>query len=171
MFTIQGARLEADTALTPRDFQNIAAELGIRPLRARKIGYVAARAASGNEALETRWNGQKSATAVRTGDFIVTNLTPQRAPLRDNDGNLNVYVIGAQRFADIYESTGESTAHGAVYRSTSIVSAIPLSGGFDIVAPWGERQVITDGCLLCNGSDVYGNCRETFEATYQLLAS
>ena len=39
------ARLEADDKLTPADFAEIAEELGREPLRARKIGYVAARKA------------------------------------------------------------------------------------------------------------------------------
>ena len=73
------ARLEADAVLTPADFVRIAEELGETPVRARKVGYVAARKAKEPEVIETRWNGKETTNTARPGDFIVTNLTP-RAP-------------------------------------------------------------------------------------------
>ena len=62
------------------------------------------------------------------------------------------------------------SAQGAIYRAKGVVSTIPLPGGFDIAAPWGERQTATSGYLLCNGSEVYGNSRTAFEATYEVTA-
>jgi hypothetical protein len=163
------ARLEAKSVLTAEDFARIAAELGQAPARARKIGYVAARRAAGPERIETYADGKETTNTARPGDFIVTNLSPQREPLRDRDRRMNVYVIVPKRFAELYEATGETSPHGAVYRAKGIVSALRLPGGFDILAPWGERQTAADGYLLLNGDEVYGASREAFAATYEVM--
>ena len=47
--TERGDRLEADEVLTPADFARIAEATGQVPVRARKVGFVAAREASGGE--------------------------------------------------------------------------------------------------------------------------
>src|SRR5262245_41543714 len=165
-------RLEADGALTPADFKRIAKGRGRRRLRARKIGFVAARKAKKPEVVETRWNGQETTNRARLGDWIVTNLDPQQKPLRDDEGNVNRSVNLADGFAELYERTEGRNAYGAVYRAKGvIVDAIFLPGGFDIVAPWGERQTAPSGYLLCNGTQVYGNNAETFQATYEVLAA
>src|SRR5438093_128371 len=135
------ARLEAEAVLTPADFARIAEELGQTPVRARKIGYVAARKATASEVVETRSNGKETTNTARPGDVIVTNLSPQRQPLRDRDGHMNVYLIAAERFAALYEPTSDRSEHGAIYRAKGVVSALPLPGGFDILAVWGARQM------------------------------
>ena len=165
----QGVRLEADAELTPAEFRSIADELGSPPLRARKVGYVAARKAAKSEVVETRSNGKETTNTARPGDYVVTNLSSQRGPLRDRDGQLNLYVIEAARFAALYESADGKSEQGAIYRARGVVSAIPLPGGFDIAAPWGERQTAADGYLLCNGTEVYGSSRDAFEATYEVV--
>jgi hypothetical protein len=164
-----GVRLEADTALTPADFQSVADALGSPPIRARKIGYTAARKATESEVVETRSNGRETTNTARAGDWIVTNLSPQREPLLDLDGHLNVYVIEAARFPALYEPAGSKSAQGAIYRAKGVASAIPLPGGFDIAAPWGQRQTAADGYLLCNGTEVYGSSRGAFEAAYEVM--
>src|SRR6476646_418019 len=135
----EGARLVADTVLTPEQFEEVAKALGTHPIRARKIGYVAACKATRDEVVETRSNGKETTNTARAGDFIVTNLSPQRTPLRDRDGHMNVYVIEAARFPELYEPVGGESAQGPIYRAKGVVSAIPLLGGFDIMAHWGER--------------------------------
>jgi hypothetical protein len=164
-----GARLEADTVLTPEQFEEIAKELGTPPIRARKIGFVAARKAAKSEVVETRSNGRETTNTARAGDFIVTNLSPRREALRDRDGHLNVYVIEAARFPELYEPAGGESAQGPIYRAKGVVSAIPLPGGFDIMAPWGERQTAASGYLLCNGQEVYGVSSGAFEKTYEVV--
>jgi hypothetical protein len=89
--------------------------------------------------------------------------------LRDGDGHLNVYVISADRFPSLYEPTAERSEHGAVHRARGLVSAIPLPGGLDIAAPWGERQTTSGGYLLLSGKDVYGISDGAFEETYELV--
>lgn len=161
--------LESETVVTPQDFQRIADELGSPPIRARKIGYVAARQATRDEAIETHSNGRETTNTAHAGDFIVTNLSPRREPLRDRDGHLNLYVIEAARFANLYEPTGWAGPHGAIHRARGIVLAIRLPGGFAIAAPWGERQTAASGYLLCNGTEVYGAAADAFDETYEIL--
>jgi hypothetical protein len=160
-------RVEADTVLTPDDFQHIARDL-IRPvLRARKVSCVAARPARAGEVVETRWNGKETTNTAHAGDWVVTNLTAQQEPLRDRAGNLNVYIVAADRFAGLYEPTGERSELGAICRAKGVVDAIRLPGGFDIAAPWGERQQAPSGYLILTGGEVYGSNAETFAATYE----
>lgn len=167
--TEKGDRLEADDVLSPAEFERLAADLGRAPLRARKTGFVAARKAAAPEAVETRWNGKETSNTAQPGDWIVTNLSPDRVPLRDADGHKNVYVIAGDRFPALYEPTGEETAHGPVHRAKGVVTALPFFGGFDIAAPWGKRQTTASGYLICNGAEVYGSSREAFEGTYAVV--
>ena len=162
-------RLVADAVLSAADFRRIAEESG-GSVRARKIGFVAARRANKREPVETRWNGRETTNTARAGDWIVTNLTPEQKPLRDREGHLNVYVIAADHFLDLYEPTGETVEFGAIHRARRPVEAIRFPGGFNIVAPWGERQTAPAGYLIFNGGQVYGNNAETFAATYEVLA-
>ena len=155
--------------LTPADFQGIAKKLGRVPLRARKIGYVAARQAKKSEVVETYWNGKETTNIARAGDFVVTNLSPQGLPLRDDHGQINVYVIAADKFPNLYVPAEGKSELGPIYRAKGVLSAIPLSGGLDIAAPWGERQVASAGFLVCNGAEVYGISKGAFEETYELM--
>jgi hypothetical protein len=173
-------RIESSTPLTPDEFKRIAKDL-VRPLlRARKIGYVAARPARDGERVETRWNGKETANTAHKGDWVVVNLSPAREVLRDRDGHENTYVVPAARFGELYEraeaapdkagdKAGDKVTGEEIYRAKGRVLALRLPGGFDIAAPWGERQQSPSGYLILNGEEVYGNNAETFEATYELL--
>ena len=163
-------RFAADRKLTAADFAQVAKDLGVTPVRARKIGFVAAHRATATERVDTHWNGKETSNTAQPGDWIVTNLSPQQTPLTDSAGNLNTYVIQANRFTDLYELTGVAVTLGPVYRAIAVVHALRLPGGFEIVAPWGERQQISNGYLILNGEEVYGNHAETFEATYETIA-
>jgi len=162
-------RIESDARLTPEEFKRIACDLARPIVRARKVGFVAARLAQADETVETRWNGAETTNTAHEGDWIVTNLSPEQQAQRDRDGQVNAYVIQAERFPDLYEPAGAENELGVVYRAKGLVQAIRLPGGFDIVAPWGDRQRSPVGYLVCNGSDVYGNHAETFAATYRMI--
>ena len=159
-------RLVADQKLTSSDFRRIAGELDLEPFAARKIGFVAARPAEIAERVETRWNGTETRNMASPGDWIVTNLSPEREVLRDEVGNPNTYVVTAANFERLYDAKDGHTPFGHIYEPKIVVEALRLSGGFEIMAPWGEMQQSRDGYLLLNGREVYGNDRETFEATY-----
>ena len=164
-------RLASSAPLSADSFRAIAAEIGARPVRARKIGRIAARRATSPEHVETRWNGKETEAEAAIGDWVVTALATDGTLLRDAGGNPNVYVIKADRLPELYEPEidAPSTRNGDVYRPKGIVDAIRLRGGFEIFAPWGEMQRAPDGWLLLNGSEVYGNQTETFAAGYAIV--
>jgi len=159
-------RLVARDRLSKADFRSVAKELDASPFPARKIGFVAARRAPREEIVETRWNNKETRNTAAPGDWIVTNLSPRKEVLRDKAGHANTYVIRADKFPQLYEPDVGETEFGQIYKPNGVVEAIRLSGGFQILAPWGQTQQSPDGYLLLNGTEVYGNDRETFEATY-----
>lgn len=165
----QGVRLVSNQPLRPDDFRELADRIGSGVVRARKIGFVSAREATAREVVETRWNGKEMTATAEPGDIIVANLAPDKTVLIDQDGHANIYVIKAARFSDLYERDTGETSYGAIYRARGVVEAVGLPGGFDIVDPWGTRQVADAGYLLLNGPDVYGNNKETFERTYRVI--
>jgi hypothetical protein len=173
MFEIQSsgmtAKLLAPKGLTAAAFDDIAQRLGRRAVKARKIGFVAASKAHVERVVETVWNGKETVNTALPGDMIVTNLGPDRTPLRDGEGNLNLYVIKGDRFPELYERDEGTLTYGTIYRSRSTVDALYLPGGMELLAPWGEIQRIDDGYLLRGGPDVYGNAKGSFESTYQIL--
>jgi Patatin-like phospholipase len=163
------ARLIARRQLTPADFRAVSVKLGKLPLKARRTGLVAARQATASEKVETHWNGKESQDTAAPGDWIVTNLSAQGQVMRDKAGFTNMYVIRADKFASLYDRHAGETEGGAIYKAKGEVQALYFSGGFDLVAPWGERQQAPQGYLLLNGNEVYGNNRETFAASYQIV--
>jgi hypothetical protein len=176
MFTIEktGAngnklRLIARAVLSEADFHAIADTLGTKPLQARKIALIAARPATAGERIETHWNGPETINTAKPGDWVATSLTADGDVLRDRNGNANSYIIPAADFPTLYSPVEGSNQFGRFHAARGTVAALHLSGGFEIVAPWGERQFAPDGYLLLSGSSVYGNHAETFAATYEVL--
>jgi hypothetical protein len=160
-------RLLAPTGLVKGDFEKIAKELAVKPFRAKKTGFVAAREATVEERIETRWDGKETEKTAKPGDFIVTNLTHKKAVLRDSEGHPNTYVIGRGKFGELYERDKGENEFGKIYRAIGSVDAIYFPGGFDILAPWGESQIAASGYLLRNGNEMYGNNKDTFKETYK----
>jgi hypothetical protein len=163
-------RLLAPTKLTRADFFAVADRIGRRPIKARKIGLVAARNAQAVEPIETRWNGKETTNTAQPGDWIVTSLSRDGEVMRDASGNENTYVIKAETFTNLYESAVGENEFGRFFRAKNTVDALFLSGGFEILAPWGQSQTADSGYLLFNGEEVYGNNKTTFEETYEFVA-
>ncbi len=165
-------RVTSTTCLDANEFAQLASELGVAIVRARKTAAILARMATAPEHIETRWNGKESEAIAKAGDWVVTALSADRRPLVDSEGHRNVYVIKGDRFFDLYEPLDEpasATTGGDLYRPTSEVEAIRITGGFELMAPWGEAQRADDGWLVLNGGEVYGNHRDTFAATYEII--
>lgn len=166
-------RLTADAQISAsNDFKALVDEaehLGVRCVRARKVGYVAARQAGHEEEVTTLVDGTETRNVARAGDWIVTNMGADQMVLRDGGGQVNSYVIRRDRLADIYEPTKARNDFGRVYRAKGVVEAVAFTGGFDIVAPWGERQRAEAGYIVRKGGDVYGVHWRAFEATYEVL--
>jgi hypothetical protein len=163
------SRLIAPSMLSPADFRRVADRLGRRPITARKIGYVAARRAERTEKIDTCWEGRESQNTAQPGDWMVTNLSPQRSVLRDSNGHHNTYVIKAENFPRLYELTRGHNEFGQIFKAKGTIEAVFLSGGFDVLAPWGQKQTAAAGYLVLNGEEVYGNNAQTFKATYEIL--
>lgn len=163
-------RLIARDGVTPAQFHEIAARLGQKPRIARKSGFVAARAAETRRRVVTRWNGVETENEAAPGDIVVTNLSADKEPLRDDDGQLNVYVIPPARFDALYEPVGERCAQGEIHRARGTVAVLALPGGFELLGPWGEMQRADDGLLVLNEGEVYGAHRAAFERSYEILA-
>lgn len=169
-------RLVALEGVDATQFDEVARQIGSAARRAKKFGFVAARQAVTAETVETRWNGKETENTAQPGDFVVTALTEGREVLRDGAGHANVYVIRAQKFPELYDVARElrhaskaAREAGDIYRPKGVVDALRLTGGFEIKAPWGEVQSAPSGYLLRNGLEVYGNNRETFEASYRFI--
>mgnify|MGYP001819002979 CR=1 FL=1 len=166
-------RLTADAQISgSEDFEALAeeaAQLGVICVRALKVGYVAARQADHEEEVITLVDGTETRNVARVGDWIVTNMDANQMVLRDGDGQVNSYVIRRDRFGELYEPTGARNEFGDVYRAKGVVEAVAFAGGFDIVAPWGERQRAEAGYIVRKGGDVYGVHWRAFEATYEVL--
>ncbi len=162
-------RLVASTRLSAdADFDRLAADLerhGSARFRARKVAFVAARQATAPEKIETRFNGKETENKAAPGDWIVTNLDAGRTALRDAEGSANTYVIRAANFANLYDRDSGTCEFGDIYKAKGVVDAVAVAGGFDILAPWGERQVAPAGYIVRNGADVYGIHGEAFDRT------
>jgi hypothetical protein len=162
-------RLVATDRLERVDFEDIAEALRAEVTTARKTGFVAGRLAEQDERVAARWQGADRSSLARKGDWIVTNLSPAREVVTDRDGNPDLYVIKSETFPLLYERAEGESEHGALFASTSVLDVIELAGGFDIVAPWGERQMAEEGYLVMNGRDVYGIEAGAFKASYEML--
>jgi hypothetical protein len=178
MFTIEQTgpqrsnnRLVAEAALNEADFRDIARAVGATPMRVRKTSPIAARQATTGERVETQWNGSETINTAKPGDWVATSLTADGRVLRDGAGHANHYLISAADFPTLYAPVdgGGGNEFGRFYAARGTVDALHLSGGFDIVAPWGERQTAPDGYLILSGRQVYGNNAETFAATYEVV--
>ena len=173
MFTIEeagdrrGKRLVATSQLSTDDFRKIAQTLGSQ--RARKTGLVAARVSERGESITTRWNGEETTNTANPGDWLVTSLSPSGDVLKDKDGHENTYVIRAASFPAMYDAQQGQNEFGRIFKAKGTVETVRLPGGFDIVAPWGEKQVAPAGYLVLNGDSVYGNNAQTFEATHEMI--
>jgi hypothetical protein len=162
-------RLRSSTILTEREFRQIAKAIGATPIKARKIGFVAGHKADRSERVDTFWNGKETTNTAESGDWIVINVSPSGQPLRDKSGKLNRYVIKSEVFPNLYEPAVGVNELGPIFRSKSVVEAIYLPGGFDILAPWEQQQTAPTGYILLNGKEVYGNNEETFAQTYEVI--
>lgn len=153
--------------MDPEAFRAAARRLGRPIARWRKDAPIAARLVERPERIETFWNGSETVNDAKPGDYLATALTRAGRPKRDGAGALNQWVIEPATFSSLYEATDREIAEGRVYAPLAEVEAFYLPGGFDIAAPWGERQTADDGYLLLNGDAVYGNHRQTFLAAYR----
>lgn len=164
-------RLTSTEPLTTKDFDAIAQEIGFSTRR--KIGFVAAVTAVKPTQIITYRKGKETENVAQIGDFIVTNLLPGTLePFTNDQGQPDQYVIRIDRFPELYDRfDDEETEFGPVFKAKSIVQAVYFANGFDIVPPWGGKQVADEGYLFLNGAEVYGCEAEACHETYEVVAS
>lgn len=167
--------ISSEVLAAHEDFERIVLHLedfGLAVRGARKIAFVSAKQHHGAPIkIEVRANGKETDVDVKEGDWIVTNMDRNKQLIRDQQGSVNTYAIDKDRFDDLYELNEGRTEYGQVYKAKGVVDAIELPGGFDIVAPWKERQQAASGFIVRNGDDVYGIQRDMFDQTYEFIAN
>ena len=67
---------------------------------------------------------------------------------------MNVYVILAERFADLYEPAPGQSEHGAVHRAKGIVSALPFPAASTSPRPGasGKLRLRATSCAMAKRS-------------------
>lgn len=180
-FAERTKRLVSDTKLTPEEFREIAAVIGGGPpIRARKLGHLAAYRADDQHRVPTQWQDEDTVNIAEPGDWIVIRLNKEgTAPDTDDNGKINTYVVKDDAFMRSNRRVGElEIRHPMIYpdralpvfQGTATVDALYFSGGVDIIAPWGQRQSFGEAAyLLLNRDEVYGNAKASFEADYEVL--
>lgn len=162
----------ANERLTPEGFHQLAEKRGARPRRARKLSLIAARRLEESQEVQTWSDGLETVRMAKPGDWLATNIDRRGEPLRDREGRLDQYVISAEVFEASYDPVGpqqEVGSFGRTYAKRDSVLALPMPEGFDILAPWGERQTVSSGYLLLSGDEVYGVAEAAFLETYAFL--
>ncbi len=170
-YTIADNRLKADAQLTAADFHAIAKQVGHFDTR-RKIGFVSAMVAGEPTQVVTYRGGKETENIAQPGDYIATNLLPDLEPQINQAGQLDQYVIRANRFFELYQTyQGKRNGYGEIFKAKSVVKAIYFSNGAAIAPPWGGRQICREECyLFLNGSEVYLCDSESCDKTYEIVA-
>lgn len=169
-------RIESHERLTSEHFERIVDELGRRKIQVlrgvRRVGKISARKAEKAEEVKTRCDGPQSNVKARRGDWIATTLDDNLMPILDRQGEKNIYVIKAKLFDILYVQIPNGQPGFYAPRAVNIADAIEISGGIDIVAPWGDRQRMKECWLVrkSNGTlrheEIYGVAMTHFEITY-----
>lgn len=165
-----GSRIVSTNRLDKDAFRQTARETGAAIGRYRKTAKVAALPATERQTIVTYWNGEETTNIAEPGDMLVTTLDEAGVPVRDQDGHMNTYVIGAARFEALYHPVGAPVPEpgfGALYEARGEVEAFAAPGGFEILAPWGEMERAETGYIVLNNDDVYGVAKELFDMTYE----
>lgn len=115
--------------------------------------------AKGGESVVTRQKDKagsyvETTNVAKPGDRIIT-----RSP---GDS----YVVAGDKFAKLYEPHPEQPG---VFRSNNVGKAVRVTRNVEIMAPWGEKQLIKKGGVIFQSmtGEVYGNAKETFNADFK----
>lgn len=176
-------RLIASEKITASEFDEIASaleEFGVTPYPARKVGFIAVRVAEKPEPVHTKYYGQETKNEAMPGDWIAVNMDRDFQTkgisdadahlVKDDHGNMDRYVIKRLEMKTNYRSTGKTTSQGGVYEAINPeanADVLHLRAGFDILAPWGERQIRQSGVLIRKNGEVYGIYDRAFDKTYE----
>ena len=151
-------RLVSDTRLTRDDFEKIVAAMGGQsPIRARKLGYLAAYRIDRQCDVATEWQGESTVNVAEPGDWIVVRLNKSgTAPDTDDNGKINIYVVKHDAFVrlnrrapilEIRHPMIDANRAVPVFQGRATVEAILFSRGLDILAPWNSAAGLQRSCI------------------------
>lgn len=164
-------RLVSAEKLSREDFDALAAELGVIPGLAQKLGDkpVAAMRIVHEETVVNTVNTKdgtiQTTTTAKPGDAIMTRLNKDGTPKYGATGELDQWCVDAEKLSKLYNKLGQTGEFGDVVGGNNEVLFINLPKGGEIVAPWGGTQHTADGVLqysLTTG-EVYLNEADGFK--------
>ncbi len=174
---LENGRLEAaGEKLTREDFDAVAEELGVTPGFAVKMGDKPVAAmnvvdvATPIVTINTQDGSVQAEKMARPGDAIMTRLNKDGTPKIGETGELDQWVVDADKLEQLYNPLGEENEHGQVVGGNNEVLYIELPAGGEIEAPWGGSQEISEGVLQFSVTtgEVYLNEGDAFEATFDV---
>lgn len=174
---VENGRLEAEGLKpTKDDFEAIAEELGVKPGFAVKLGDKPVAAMNIVDVvtpvttINTQDGTVQSEKIAQPGDAIMTRLNKDGSPKFGETGELDQWVVDAEKLEKLYNSLGEENEYGLVVGGNNEVYYVELPEGGIIEAPWGGPQEISNGVLqysLTTG-EVYLNEADSFESTFDV---
>lgn len=153
---IENGRLTApETRLTKEDFEDLAAELGVVPGLAKKLGDKPSAAmqivdvATPVTTINTKDGSVQAEKMAQPGDAIMTRLNKDGSPKIGATGELDQWVVDARFLKDLYNPLGKQSQWGELVGSNNEVLFIELPNGGVIKDPWGGPgvQQTSDGVL------------------------
>lgn len=149
----EGRLVAIENKLTKQDFDALAQEIGINPGLAQKLGDKPVAAMQIVDVvtpivtINTQDGSIQAEKTAQPGDAIMTRLNKDGSPKFGNTGELDQWVVDADKLDKLYNKLGQSTEFGDVVGGNNEVLFIELPNGGEIVAPWGGTQQIADGVL------------------------
>ncbi len=151
---IKDGRLTAtDRKLTKQDFDQIAEQAGVVPGLAKKLGDKPVAAMQIVDVttpvvtINTEDGSVQAEKTAKPGDAIMTRLNKDASPKFGNTGELDQWVVDADKLEKLYNKLGQSSEFGDTVGGNNEVLFVELPKGGEIVAPWGGTQQIADGVL------------------------
>lgn len=167
----ENGHLTATEKLTRDNFDQLARDLGVVPGLAQKLGdkpVAAMQIVDVNTPVTTinTKDGSVQATKMaKPGDAIMTRLNKDGTPKYGSTGELDQWVVDADKLDKLYNKLGQKSDFGAVVGGNNEVLFIELPKGGEIVAPWGGTQKTSDGVLQFSltTNEVYLNEADGFK--------
>lgn len=171
---IENGRLNAEGVKPSKeDFEAMAKDLGVKAGFAVKVGDQPVAAMNIVDVVTpvTTINTDGTVQASKTanpGDAIMTRLNKDGTPKFGETGELDQWVVDAEKLERLYNPLGEENEYGQVVGGNNEVHFLDLPNGGIIEAPWGGAQEISSGVLQLSETtgEVYLNEGDAFEATF-----
>lgn len=167
-----GTLFATERALTKEDFDQLAKALGVVPGYARKLGDKPLAAmqivdhATSVRTINTRDGSVQSVNVANPGDAILTRLNKDGTPKYGATGQLDQWVVDADKLDRLHNKLGQQSEFGDVVGGNNEVLFIDLPQGGELIAPWGGTQKTTDGVLQYSltTDEVYLNEADGFKS-------